>query len=102
MERKPCRRCLLQDIDESQLMEAIQQRIAALPASQRASAVDIAAAFAGIKSAEGRVLTDDVHALNTFEEPDRVAIKTLAVTVSDGRAEIILPPCSVVALTIKL
>ena len=64
--------------------------------------VDIAAAFAGIKSAEGRVLTDDVHALNTFEEPDRVAIKTLAVTVSDGRAEIILPPCSVVALTIKL
>ena len=64
--------------------------------------VDIAAAFAGIKSAEGRVLTDDVHALNTFEEPDRVAIKTLAVTVSDGRAEIILPPCSVAALTIKL
>ena len=64
--------------------------------------VDIAAAFAGIKSAEGRILTDDVHALNTFEEPDRVAIKTLAVTVSDGRAEIILPPCSVAALTIKL
>ena len=64
--------------------------------------VDIAAAFAGIKSVEGRVLTDDVHALNTFEEPDRVAIKTLAVTVSDGRAEIILPPCSVAALTIKL
>ena len=66
------------------------------------SEVDIAAAFAGIKSAEGRILTDDVHALNTFEEPDRVAIKTLAVTVSDGRAEIILPPCSVAALTIKL
>lgn len=43
MERKPCRRCLLQDIDESQLMEAIQQRIAALPASQRASAEDYAA-----------------------------------------------------------
>lgn len=64
--------------------------------------VDIAAAFAGIKSAEGRILTDDVHALNTFEEPDRVAIKPLAVTVSDGRAEVILPPCSVAALTIKL
>ena len=64
--------------------------------------VDIAAAFAGIKSAEGRILTDDVHALNTFEEPDRVAIKPLTVTVSDGRAEVILPPCSVAALTIKL
>ena len=64
--------------------------------------VDIAAAFTGIKSAEGRILTDDVHALNTFEEPDRVAIKPLAVTVSDGRSEVILPPCSVAALTIKL
>lgn len=43
MERKPCRRCLLQDIDEAQLMEAIQQRIAALPAAQKASPEDYAA-----------------------------------------------------------
>ena len=64
--------------------------------------VDIAAAFSGIKSAEGRILTDEVHALNTFEEPDRVAIKPLTVNVSDGRADIVLPPCSVAALTIKL
>ena len=64
--------------------------------------VDIAAAFAGIKSAEGRILTDDVHALNTFDEPDRVAIKPLTVTADNGRAEVVLPPCSVAALTIKL
>ena len=64
--------------------------------------VDIAAAFSGIKSAEGRILTDEVHALNTFEEPDRVAINPLTVNVSDGRADIVLPPCSVAALTIKL
>lgn len=36
MERKPCRRCLLQDIDESGIYEAIQQRIATLPAAQKA------------------------------------------------------------------
>ena len=64
--------------------------------------VDIAAAFAGIKSASGRILTDEVHALNSFEEPDRVAIKPLTITSADGKAEIILPPCSVAALTIKL
>ena len=64
--------------------------------------VDIDAAFAGIQSAEGRILADEVHALNTFDEPDRVAIKPLTVTVADGRAEVVLPPCSVAALTIKL
>ena len=37
MERKPCFRCLLQQADESQLLELIQQRIAALPAAQKAA-----------------------------------------------------------------
>lgn len=36
MERKPCRRCLLRDVDENQLLEAINQRIAAMPSSQKA------------------------------------------------------------------
>lgn len=36
MERKPCRRCLLRDVDENQLLEAINQRIAAIPPSQKA------------------------------------------------------------------
>lgn len=34
--RKPCLRCLLQEADEAQLYEIIQQRIAALPPSQKA------------------------------------------------------------------
>lgn len=34
--RKPCLRCLLQAADENQLFEMIQQRIAALPPSQKA------------------------------------------------------------------
>lgn len=37
MERKPCFRCLLQQADEGQLFELIQQRIAALPAAQKAA-----------------------------------------------------------------
>ena len=36
MERKPCLRCLLRDVDENQLLEAINQRIAAMPAAQKA------------------------------------------------------------------
>lgn len=35
--KKPCRRCLLQEADEGQLYEIIQQRIAAMPCSQKAS-----------------------------------------------------------------
>lgn len=34
--RNPCLRCLLQAADENQLFEMIQQRIAALPPSQKA------------------------------------------------------------------
>lgn len=37
MERKPCFRCLLQQADESQLLELIRQRIAALPVAQKAA-----------------------------------------------------------------
>lgn len=35
--KKPCLRCLLQDADEGKLFEIIQQRIAAMPAAQKAS-----------------------------------------------------------------
>jgi len=44
MERKPCFRCLLQQADESQLFELIQQRIAALPAAQKAGILPAAGA----------------------------------------------------------
>ena len=64
--------------------------------------VDIAAAFAGVKSAEGRLLTGEVHEHNTFDEPDRVTIKPLTVNTADGKAAVIIPPCSVAAVEIKL
>lgn len=37
MERKPCFKCLLQQADENELYGIIQQRIAALPAAQKAA-----------------------------------------------------------------
>ena len=64
--------------------------------------VDIASAFAGIKSAEGRVLTGEVHEHNTFDEPDRVTIGALTVNTADGKAAAVIPPCSVAAVKIKL
>ena len=64
--------------------------------------VDIASAFAGIKSAEGRILTGEVHEHNTFDEPDRVTIGALTVNTADGKAAAVIPPCSVVAVKIKL
>ncbi len=64
--------------------------------------VDIAAAFAGISGAEGRILTGEVHALNSFDDPENVVIKPLEVIASGGKAQVVLPPCSVAAVTIKL
>lgn len=64
--------------------------------------VDIAAAFSGIKSAQGRVLAGEVHEHNTFDEPDRVTIKPLTVSAADGRAAAVIPPCSVAEITLTL
>ena len=64
--------------------------------------VDIAAAFAGIISAEGRILTAEAHAHNTFDEPENVTIQPLSVKTENGRAQVTLPPCSAAAVTLKL
>ncbi len=48
----------------------------------------------------GRILTDNVRAFNSFENPDEVADTTFRDCVlSDDRCTITLPPCSVVSLT---
>jgi alpha-L-arabinofuranosidase len=49
------------------------------------------------------VLTaDDPRARNTWSDPDRVRARLLTgVTVTDGSAEAVLPPCSLAALTLR-
>jgi alpha-L-arabinofuranosidase len=58
---------------------------------------------ASAASAEAEVLGgDDVHAHNTFEQPDAVVTKKMTATVSGKLVQTTLPPSSVTCLTITL
>lgn len=58
---------------------------------------------ARIASAEASVLTDtDMHAHNTFEQPNAVQTKKLAVEVQGDRVNATIPPASVSRITIQL
>ncbi len=63
--------------------------------------VDMGMTFGEITRAEGRILNAEVHAHNDFQNPDSVAIKPLEIKTGNSRAEIILPPCSVAAITLE-
>ena len=48
------------------------------------------------------ILTEDVHAHNTFDIPNKVEVKTFAdVKMSENTVKFTLPPCSVVAIKLK-
>ena len=52
--------------------------------------------------AEGQILTNEVHAHNTFDEPENVVIKDFdAVTKTENGIKFTIPPCSVVAIELK-
>jgi alpha-N-arabinofuranosidase len=54
-------------------------------------------------SAEAEVLGgEDVHAHNTFEEPNAVATKKATATATGKAVQFTLPPSSVTRLTISL
>jgi alpha-N-arabinofuranosidase len=58
---------------------------------------------ATIASAEASVLTDtDMHAHNTFAQPNAVQLKKLAVEAQGDRLTITLPPASVSSITVQL
>jgi len=59
----------------------------------------VIAGFDG-KNAVARILTDEVHAHNTFDAPDRVKIKDLAVSFNGDKLSFELPPCSVAGVVI--
>lgn len=54
-----------------------------------------------INNADGRILTDEVHAQNTFASPDNVVIRPLEVKCENGKAYVILPPCSVAEIVLS-
>ena len=53
------------------------------------------------ESAVARILTDEVHAHNTFDEPEKVMIRDYEALISDGMLSVKLPPCSVVEVRLK-
>ena len=56
--------------------------------------------FAGTE-VSARILTGDVHAYNDFDTPETVKIEDYTATLADGTLSVTLPPCSVVAVTVK-
>ena len=53
------------------------------------------------KTAEAVILTEDVHAFNTFDDPEKVKPAPYAVSLADGKLTVKLPACSVVTVTLK-
>lgn len=51
--------------------------------------------------ATARILTDEVHAYNDFDSPDRVGIRDWAAQVEGRTLHLQLPPCSVVSVTLE-
>ncbi|MGN0686564.1 MAG: alpha-N-arabinofuranosidase [Oscillospiraceae bacterium] len=64
--------------------------------------IDLGSAFGEVKSGEARMLTGDAHACNTFDNCDNVVITPLEVKVHNGRASVVMPACSVAAVTLKI
>ena len=50
---------------------------------------------------DARILTGDVRACNTFDQPERVKPAPMPVTLENGLIRFTLPRCSVAAVTIK-
>lgn len=65
--------------------------------------MNIEAAIAGgtYSGVQARVLTDEVHAHNDFENPQRVTLKNHTATLNGNTLCVELPPCSVVAVTLE-
>ena len=64
--------------------------------------IDLGTAFGQITAAEGRMVTGDARAYNDFTNTDNVVIRPIEVKTENGKASVVLPACSVAAITIKL
>jgi len=53
------------------------------------------------KNVSARILTEEVHAHNTFEQPENVFIKDYTASLEGQKLRVKLPACSVVEVTIR-
>ena len=51
--------------------------------------------------ANAQILTADAHAFNDFDHPEDVVIRPWHAALRDGMLQVKLPPCSVVAVTLR-
>jgi alpha-N-arabinofuranosidase len=73
------------------------------PDLSKGTETQIALGGARIIRAEGTVLAaNDMHAHNTFDQPNAVTTATLAVAVNGEQLSVTLPPASVTKLTVTL
>ena len=53
------------------------------------------------KTVTARILTGEVHAHNTFDEPENVTIKPLEAEIKDGKVTFRLPACSAATVEVR-
>lgn len=54
-----------------------------------------------VSQASARILTQEVHAYNDFDAPERVTIQPHPAELKDGKLYLTLPPCAVAAVTLQ-
>ncbi|MDE5576233.1 MAG: alpha-N-arabinofuranosidase [Oscillospiraceae bacterium] len=63
--------------------------------------VDISILGFAAGSAEARIVTDECHALNDFDNGEKVVPKDFAASINNGKVSAVLPPCSVVSVIVS-
>lgn len=64
---------------------------------------DISCSLCGFHGTEAsaRILTEEVHACNDFDMPERVVPKAFPVSLADNMLSVTLPPCCVVSVSVR-
>ncbi len=93
---------MVPELSESASLDAdgnLQLTIANLSLSEEKAIDALLAGFAP-GSVSARILTEEVHAMNTFEAPDTVASREFdGVRITSDGLAFTLPPCSVIRIT---
>ncbi len=54
-----------------------------------------------VNSVSAQALTEEIHALNSFDNPERVKPQSLSASLSENRLKSVLPPASVASFVIR-
>ena len=55
-----------------------------------------------MKEVKGEIVTEEMHAMNTFEDTDRVCVKEFSdIQIADEGLKFTIPACSVLHIAVK-